>query len=90
MKSISNSQKTILENLLFMEDYHTILKETGLDKGSLRDDLINLLNGRFIVAYEIGHSSDPNQVTSFDSDNLQRYHFRATREGLLATKQHRK
>lgn len=89
MKRISNSQKTILENLVFMEDYHTILVETGLDKGSLRDDLINLLNGRFIMAYEIGRSSVPSQVTSFDSDNLHRYHFRATREGLQATKLHK-
>lgn len=85
MKHISNSQKTILEKLIFMEDYNTILRETGLDRGSLRDDLINLLNGGFVEAYEFNRTTDPSRVTSFDSDNLSRYYFRATREGLQAT-----
>lgn len=89
MKHISISQKSILENLIFMEDYNTILRETGLDRGSLRDDLINLLNGGFVEAYEFGRSSAPSRVTSFDSDNLNLYYYRATREGLQATQLNR-
>lgn len=82
---ITPSERLVLERLIFPEDFHIIMEETGLLYGELRDDLINLLSFGFVEAYE----SDGIQVSAsgfYDSDNLQDFTFRATKKGLSAIK----
>lgn len=86
MRKVSNSELAILERLIFIEDYHTVLSETELQTGELRDCLINLLNSAYVQAYEPDSNGDPKPVKFCDTDNLQKYFFRATNSGLMAIK----
>lgn len=82
---ISESERKVLEKLIFPEKFQVILEETGLMYGELRDDLINLLSFGFIEAYE----REGNKIaltTFYDSDNLQDFTFRATSKGLSIIK----
>lgn len=86
MRKLYPSEKQILQRLIFPEPYDVILEETGLDAGSLRDDLINLVNYRLIEVFETD-ASDPLSSSFFDSDNLQEFTFRATKTGLKQIRQ---
>ena len=80
---ITSSELSILERLVFPEPFATIMEETNLQYGEIRDDLINLLNFGFVEAYEV----NGNRITStgfYDADNLQKFTFRATSKGLSA------
>lgn len=80
---ITSSELSILERLVFPEPFATIMEETGLQYGELRDDLINLLNFGFVEAYQVkGDKITP--TGSYDTDNLQQFTFRATSKGLSA------
>lgn len=75
-----------MERLIFIENYYTILSETGLQNGEIRDDLINLLNSSFVEAFETDKSGAPVPAKFCDTDNLQKYYFRVTNAGLKALK----
>lgn len=75
-----------MRRLIFPEPYAVLLEETGLDTGSLRDDLINLVNYRLIEVFETD-VSDTNDSNFFDSDNLHEFTFRATKTGLKQIRQ---
>lgn len=79
MKKVTSSQRNVLERLIFIEDYNSLLEETGLQRGELRDDLMQLINAGMIEVYDDDRS---NRLTGYDSDNLQFFSFRATRSGL--------
>lgn len=80
---ITSSELSILERLVFPEPFATIMEETGLQYGELRDDLINLLNFGFVEAYQV--KGDKITATgSYDTDNLHKFTFRATSKGLSA------
>lgn len=80
---ITPSERSVLERLVFPEPFATILEETGLQGGELRDDLINLLNFGFVETYHF--KGDKITTTEFyDADNLQKFTFRATSKGLAA------
>lgn len=82
---ITDTERRVLEKLIFPEKFQNILDETGLMYGELRDDLINLLSYGFIEAYE--RSGSKIALTSFyDADNLQDFTFRATSKGLSEIK----
>lgn len=84
-RKITETEKCVLEKLIFPEKFQDILDETGLLYGELRDDLINLLSFGFVEAYE--RSGNKISLTSFyDSDNLQDFTFRATSKGLTEIK----
>lgn len=84
-REITETEKRVLEKLIFPEKFQDILDETDLSYGELRDDLINLLSFGFIEAYE--RSGNKIALTSFyDSDNLQDFTFRATSKGLAEIK----
>lgn len=80
---ITPSERSVLERLIFPEPFATIMEETGLQYGELRDDLINLLNFGFVETYQF--KGKKITITEFyDSDNLQNFTFRATSKGLAA------
>lgn len=86
MRKVSKSEVAILERLIFIENYYTILSETGLQSGEIRDDLINLLNSNYVEAFETDKSGAAVPAKFCDTDNLQKYYFRATNAGLQALK----
>ncbi|WP_158607375.1 hypothetical protein [Rhodohalobacter sp. SW132] len=79
-KKISNTEKTILRELIFIESFSHLLEETGYTYGTLRDELINLINRGYIDVYseDGSHSVSP----FYDSDNIQQFQFQATKSGL--------
>lgn len=82
-RKISLSERKVLERLIFPEAFEVLLEETNLQTGELRDDLINLLNHGFVEAFE--QSGKKHRLEGFyDTDNLQRFVFRATSKGLAA------
>lgn len=83
MKKITVSQKKVLESLVFSESYDTLLSESGLQRGELRDDLMQLINAGMIEVYHLGENT---RLSGYDADNLQYFSFRATRSGLNALK----
>ncbi len=81
MRKLFPSEKLVLKCLIFPEPYDVILEETGSNIGALRDDLINLINYRLIEVLD--EDSNSQVGTSFyDTDNLQNFSFRATKNGL--------
>ncbi|MFH5831242.1 hypothetical protein ACG2F4_06110 [Halalkalibaculum sp. DA3122] len=82
-RKVSTSERNVLGRLVFPESFDTVLEETGLQYGELRDDLINLISFGFVEAYE--KRGNKIALTSFyDADNLQDFTFRATKKGLAA------
>ncbi|HKJ30313.1 MAG TPA: hypothetical protein VKA34_00730 [Balneolales bacterium] len=90
MRKVTKSEIAILERLIFIEDYYTVKEETGLLDGEIRDDLINMLNSGLVQAFESDNSGTPVPVSFCDTDNLQKFYFRATNAGLKAFKQLKK
>ncbi len=83
MRKITISERLVLGQLLHVETFDTLLEETQLPRGALRDDLMNLLNIGYLEAYDILPSG--HRKTRFcDTDNLEKYAYRATRTGLNA------
>lgn len=88
-RKVSTSERNVLSKLVFPETFQTILEETGLQYGELRDDLINLMSFGFIEAYE--RQGNKIALTSFyDADNLQDFTFRATKKGLAQIRVNRR
>lgn len=79
MHKVTRTQQTILRNLLYPEPYNRLLNETPVDAGTLRDELISLINQGFVEVYD----EDKDTSTKFyDSDQLHLFQFRATSKGL--------
>lgn len=81
MRKLNTSEIEVLSRLIFPEPYDVLLEETGLPPGALRDDLITLINFRLIEVWQSG-SVEINRATSYDSDHIEGYTFRATAKGL--------
>lgn len=79
---LSVSEKLVLNFLIYPEPFHQVLEESGMQRGSLRDDLMNLVSHGYVEVYDI----EGRQMVSpfYDSDNLQNYSFKATKTGLKA------
>ena len=74
------SEKSILRELIFPESFDHIKEETGLTYGTIRDDLIKLINHGFVEVFE---DDGRNPVSPFyDSDNIDQFSFKATKRGL--------
>lgn len=84
-RKVTLSEKKVLEKLIFPESFDSIMEETGLQYGELRDDLINLMSFGFIEAY-VNNGKRIVLSTFYDSDNLQDFTYRATKKGLSAIK----
>ncbi len=74
------SQKNILRHLIFVESFDHIQTETGYDFGTIRDDLIQLINHGFVEVYDL--ESETSVSPFYDSDNIDQFSFKATKTGL--------
>lgn len=81
MRKITASERKIIESLIFAEPFEVIMEETEFPYGTLRDDLINLVNYRYVEVVNLD-TSEGSSLTYFDSDNIQECTFRATKIGL--------
>ncbi|MEX0684702.1 MAG: hypothetical protein WD267_09000 [Balneolales bacterium] len=85
MRKITESERRILERLIFDETFESVAEETGLQFGELRDDITKLLNDGFIEVT----NTEKQRIPYFDSDKPQLFSYRATRSGLNALKMNR-
>lgn len=80
MKKLTPSERLVIERLIFPESFEVIMEETQMDYGALRDDLMNLVNFKFV---EVFNPEDIDTGLAFyDSDNIREFTFRATKTGL--------
>ncbi|MEP1152146.1 MAG: hypothetical protein JXR20_10880 [Balneola sp.] len=86
MRKLTKSERTIIERLIFPESFDVIMEETGFKFGELRDDIMNLVNYRFVEVVNIETDKD-SKMFFYDSDNIRDFSFRATKIGLKSIKQ---
>lgn len=86
MRPLLPSEKKVISLLVFVESYDSLLSDSGLQPGELRDDLINLIDAGLIEVFE--SENDARAIPTFycDTDHLEQFSFRATRAGLNAIK----
>lgn len=86
MRPLLPSEKKIIGLLVFVESYDSLLSDSGLQPGELRDDLINLIDAGLIQVFD--SKDDKQAIPAFycDTDHLEQFSFRATRSGLNAIK----
>lgn len=81
MRKLTKSEKTVIERLIFPESFDVIMEETNMQFGELRDDLMNLVNHRFVEVVNFDNDKD-SKMAFYDSDNIKDFSFRATKTGL--------
>ncbi|HBZ36925.1 MAG TPA: hypothetical protein DEO59_00110 [Balneola sp.] len=81
MRKLTKSEKTVMERLIFPESFDVIMEETNMQFGELRDDLMNLVNHRFVEVVKFDDGLD-SKMAFYDSDNIKDFSFRATKIGL--------
>lgn len=75
------SQKQVINQLIFIESYYTLLEETGHHRGALRDDLTQLINAGMVEVFD---EDKAKRLSGYDQDHLEYFSFRATSRGLAA------
>ncbi|MEX2584855.1 MAG: hypothetical protein WD315_00585 [Balneolaceae bacterium] len=79
---LTTSELEILDVMIYPEPFHQLMDETGMDPGSLRDDLIHLVSHGYVEVYLKDGSRSVSPF--YDIDNLHKFAFKATRSGLTA------
>lgn len=75
----TSSQKQLINQLVFIESFDTLLSELDVRRGELRDDLMQLINSGLIEVFD---EDSTRRLNGYDADHLERFCFRATRKGL--------
>lgn len=89
MPKLTKSEIRILKRLIHKESFETIMVETGLKMGEIRDDLTNLISYRMIEVFpDPDKNTNGNSSAFYDLDNLKDYYFRATSKGYAAINVH--
>lgn len=78
---LTPAQIDILQQLLFPEDFESILSETKMNRGALKDDLHFLMNRGLVQGDDRG-SQVSASFPKYDIDHLHRCTFQATRRGM--------
>lgn len=85
-RKLTPSEKAILRELIFQEPFEHLLSETGYTYGTLRDDLITLINHRLVEVFDKNRGMSASAF--YDSDNIERFLFKATKTGLKRIQNH--
>jgi hypothetical protein len=88
MPGVTESQRSILENLIYIESWDHIRQETSLSPGVIRDDLITLAHYNMIEIFDGPDGKAGRKLRHFDNDHPERFYYRATKSGLNAVKLH--
>ncbi len=86
MSKITESQLSILNQLIYAESYAHIQQETSLSFGEIRDDLITLMHKNMIEVFENDGGNIGAKVRHFDNDHPESFFYRATKAGHGAMK----
>ncbi len=86
MRKLTKSERLVIERLIFPESFEVLLEETNMPFGSLRDDIMNLVNYRFVEVVDLDKAEE-NGVSFYDTDNIREFSFRATKTGLKSIRQ---
>lgn len=86
MRKLTKSEQIIIERLIFPESFDVIMEETNMSYGALRDDIMNLVNYKFVEVVNFDND-DESRVSFYDSDNIGEFSFRATKAGLKSIRQ---
>lgn len=86
MLKVTLPQKSILDRLIFPETITTIQEETGMQKGEIKDDIMQLLHMGLIKAVGF-HQKDLKKMFFYDLDQVDGCLFQATPKGLKIIKQ---
>jgi hypothetical protein len=85
-EKLTSSEKAILRVLIFPEQVDHIRNETRLSFGAIRDDLIKLINHGYVEVFDEEYGPSPSAF--YDSDNIDRFSFKATKMGLKQIQNH--
>ena len=79
---LTPSMKTILSSTMYVEPWHRLQEETGLQAGVLRADLTTMISHGLVDVFqeEEGAPTTP----FFDADNMHGFHFQSTHKGVKA------
>lgn len=77
----TSSQKEVINQLIFIESFDTLLSELEHRRGELRDDLMQLINAGLVEVFDADRAR---RLSGYDADRLERFCFRATSKGLAA------
>lgn len=80
------SEKEILGLLIYPEPFHQILEESQIPYGAVRDDLMNLISHGYVDVYLIDGSRPISPF--YDTDHLEQFAYKATKNGLKAIQGH--
>lgn len=69
-----------------MESFDHIQTETGYDFGTIRDDLIQMINHGLVEVYDQDLRTSVSPF--YDSDNIDQFCFKATKTGLKKIQQY--
>jgi hypothetical protein len=86
MRKLTKSERAVIERLIFPEPFDVIMEETKMQFGELRDDLMNLVNYRYVEVVNIDEDTD-SKMLFYDSDKIKEFSFRATKIGLKSLNQ---
>lgn len=79
-EKLTPSERAILRELIFAETFSHILTETGFTYGTIRDDLITLINHGYVEVFDQDLTTSVSPF--YDSDNIDQFCFKATKLGL--------
>ena len=79
---ITRSQFEILGRLIFVESFETLLDETKMHSGALKDDLKLMMNHGLVKGTHFISGATNREVPTYNSDRLEEGSFSATSKGL--------
>jgi hypothetical protein len=83
-QALNELQFDIIDCLYFVESYENILEDVGKPEPFVRDELRTLIDRGYVnVLIFDEEGGDYHKTAIFDSDNMQDYHYLATKDGLL-------
>src|SRR5690625_7472020 len=77
---LTPSEKAIIRELIFVESFQHLREGTGLDYGTIRDDLITLINHQMVEVRDMedGRTASP----FYDADSIRHVSFQAPKSRL--------
>lgn len=87
---LNELQYQILDSLYFVESFVHILEEAEAPRPVVQDELRTMIDRGWIQVMQFEpERGDYIRTAIFDADNMQDYHYLATKEGLLKHNGHR-
>lgn len=84
MAELNDIQFSILDSLYFVEEFDTIVSESGAPEAIVADELKNLIHQQLVQVMRYDNDAgDYVKSVIYDTDDMRAYQYLATKEGLL-------